>query len=460
MIIVGGAFLIAITSAAVAVAASELARDGSPSLTGSNQVLSLDDAVDDGPVDNVILLVGDGMGDSEITSARNYEYGIEGRLPGIDALPLTGQFTTHSLTKNGGPDYVADSAATGTAWATGTKTFDGAIGVDVEGKPKSSLLELAKKKGLGTGNVSTAAIHDATPAVQVAHVPSRSCSDPDEVADNCPESALENGGPGSIAEQLLTTRPDVSLGGGEEAFEEKAEAGEYADLTLLDQAQRRGFQLVDDLDALEAVDRADQKSPLLGLFAAGHLPVPSTGPKATLDGAEEAAVPCEPNDSRSASAPTLAQMTDKAISLLDENDQDGFFLQVEGASIDKKGHGADACGQIGSVIEFDDAVQAALKFAEKDERTAVLVTADHAQTSQIVQAGKRTRGLTVNLLTEEGAPMTLSYATGLKGESQEHTGSQVTISGYGPQAANVMGLNEQTDLFDMISRALRLQNQD
>jgi alkaline phosphatase len=182
------------------------------------------------------------------------------------------------------------------------------------------------------------------------------------------------------------------------------------------------------------------------------------GPKATRTGGEEPAVRCEPDDDRSSSQPTLAQMTEKALSLLDG--EKGFFLQVESASIDKSGHDADACGQIGEVIALDEAVQAARAFAEKDERTTVLVTADHGQASQIVQAGSNTRGLTATLLTNEGAPMTLSYGSAPKGEDQAHSGVQVPIAAEGPNAAAVADLNEQTDLFDLISRALRLQDVD
>jgi alkaline phosphatase len=439
-IAVGAVLLVVIASAAVAVATTGL---------GGND--------DEPAARNVILFVGDGMGDSEITSARNYEYGTGGRFPGIDALPHQGRFTTHSLNRDGSPDYVADSAATATAWATGTKTHDGAVGVDVDDQSRPTLLELAKKKGLRTGNVTTSAIQDATPAALMAHVPARSCQGPEETSETCPDSALENGGPGSITEQMLRTRPDVTLGGGFETLEEEAaESGEYAGVTLLEQAERRGFQLVEDADSLAAVETADQKSPLLGLFAEGNLPTSWVGPKATRTGGEEPAVRCELNDNRPSSLPSLAQMTEKAISLLDG--EKGFFLQVESASIDKSGHAADVCGQIGEMIALDEAVQAARAFAEKDARTTILVTADHAQASQIVQAGANTRGLTATLLTKEGAPMTVSFGSAVKGQSQAHTGVQVPIAGEGPNAAEVADLDEQTDLFDLISRLLRLKD--
>lgn len=157
-------------------------------------------------------------------------------------------------------------------------------------------------------------------------------------------------------------------------------------------------------------------------------------------------------------------MTGKAIDLLKSDKRGrwgkrgkGFFLQVEGASIDKQNHTANACGQIGEVIDLDEAVQAALAFAKKDGNTSVFVTADHAHTSQIVETGGDTPGLTATLKTNEGAPMMISYGTAAAGKSQQHTGSQLRIAGYGPQAANVAGLTDQSDLFFTIVRALGLQ---
>jgi alkaline phosphatase len=433
-----------------------------PSLPGGaarldgDQSKKVKKAIDAGKPDNVILIIGDGMGDSEITSARNYIHGAGGAFPGIDALPLTGQYTTYSLTKNGKSDYVPDSAATGSAWATGTKTYDNAISVDIRGAAQPTLLELAKKRGLKTGNVSTAEIQDATPAVQAAHISARSCYGPSKTSATCPEAALENGGPGSISEQILATRADVTLGGGAATFDEKATAGRYRGLALRDQAERRGYQVVGDASALKAVKRADQKRPVLGLFAPGNFPVRWTGPTATADGGKKAPARCEANPQRNAAMPSLADMTRTSIQLLN-NKSKGFFLQVEGASIDKQNHAADACGQIGETLDLDEAVKVALDFAKKDRHTTVIVTADHAHTSQIVEAGSTTPGLTANLLTNEGSPLTINYATSAKGGSQQHTGSQLRIAAYGPQAANVVGLTDQTDLFFTISRALKLK---
>ncbi len=144
-------------------------------------------SVKSGKAKNVILIIGDGMGDSEITVARNYLEGAGGAFPGIDALPLTGQMTHYSVNKDTGkPDYVPDSAATGTAWASGVKTYDNAVGIDRKGTPYPTLLELSKRAGLATGNVSTSEIQDATPAVQVSHISQRACYGPVVTVDQVP----------------------------------------------------------------------------------------------------------------------------------------------------------------------------------------------------------------------------------------------------------------------------------
>ena len=405
---------------------------------------------------NVILLIGDGMGDSEITAARNYAEGAGGYFKGIDALPLTGQYTHYALNKKTGkPDYVTDSAASATAWSTGVKTYNGALGVDIHEKDHQTILELAKSAGLATGNVSTAELQDATPAALISHVTSRKCYGPSVTSEKCPANALEKGGKGSITEQLLNARADVTLGGGAKTFAETTTAGEWQGKTLREQAQARGYQLVSDATTLAAITQANQDKPLLGLFSEGNMPVRWEGPKATYHGnIDKAAVTCTPNPKRDSSVPTLAQMTDKAISLLSSNEK-GFFLQVEGASIDKQDHAANPCGQIGETVDLDEAVQKALEFAKKEGNTLVIVTADHAHSSQIIPPETKAPGLTQALNTKDGAVMVMSYGNSEE-ESMEHTGTQLRIAAYGPHAANVVGLTDQTDLYYTMKAALGL----
>ncbi|UXY13432.1 alkaline phosphatase [Kosakonia sp. ML.JS2a] len=422
-----------------------------------DQTAALRDSLNDKPAKNIILLIGDGMGDSEITAARNYAEGAGGAFKGIDALPLTGQYTHYALDKKTGkPDYVTDSAASATAWSTGVKTYNGALGVDIHEKDHQTILEMAKAAGLATGNVSTAELQDATPAALVSHVISRRCYGPTVTSEKCALNALEKGGKGSITEQLLNARADVTLGGGAKTFSETATAGEWKGKTLREQAQARGYQLVGDASTLAAITEANQGKPLLGLFSDGNMPVRWEGPKASLHGnLDKPAVTCTPNAKRTDSIPTLAAMTEKAIELLSKNEK-GFFLQVEGASIDKQDHAANPCGQIGETVDLDEAVQKALEFAKKDGNTLVIVTADHAHASQIIAPDSKAPGLSQLLNTKDGAVMAMTYGNSEE-ESMEHTGAQVRIAAYGPHAGNVVGLTDQTDLFYTMKAALSLK---
>lgn len=412
-------------------------------------------AINNRHVKNIILIIGDGTSDSEITSARNYIKGASGYFLGIDALPFTGSYTTYALNKDKSIEYVTDSAASASAWATGVKTYNGALGVDIYDKPQISILALAKKAGYATGNVTTAELQDATPAALVSHVPKRKCYSPSSTTKLCPNEALENGGLGSISEQLLDARADVTLGGGMKSFQEKATAGKFQGKTLLEQAKIENYQVVIDKSELDKVVKSNQKQPLLGLFASGNLAVRWIGPEATHGGNKKPAERCQPNPEYKASTPSLKEMTDKAINLLKRNPK-GFFLQVESASIDKRNHEADACGQIGETLALDEAVQSALAFAKTNPDTLIILTGDHAHTSQIIPLDSPSPGKTAKLLTEDNALMVLNYATSDQG-SQEHTGSQVRVAAHGPRAANIVGLTDQTDLFFIMKNALDIK---
>jgi len=422
---------------------------------------SLKQAIINGRAKNVILLIGDGMGDSEITIARNYSVGAAGRLA-LDTLPLTGEYTTYSVQESNPklPDYVPDSAATGTAWATGTKTSNGRIsttaGTDQDLK---TILELAQERGFLTGNVSTAELTDATPAVLMSKVASRSCQGPQDMA-NCPQDKRSAGGPGSIAEQSIDRGVNVLLGGGKQRYDQAIDGGQFAGKTVVEAAQAEGYQVVTDASGLRS---AQAGTKLLGLFNSGNM---------SLEWGGDPAVPfpgsgsqrCKEN-LRPANEPSLADMTSKAIELLERRQgvqrsvkgKVGFFLQVEGASIDKRDHAANPCGQIGETVAFDRAVKVALDYAKSNPDTLVVVTADHGHTSQIIPNPTKTDyspGAYSTLITADEAQMTVNYATNLPGRSQEHTGTQVRIAAQGPQAAKVVGVIDQTDLFHIIARAI------
>lgn len=429
----------------------------------------LREAIDDGRARNVIMFLGDGMGDSEITIARNYQVGANGRL-WMDTLPLTGEYTTYAL-QEANPslvDYVTDSAASGTGWATGSKTSNGRVS-SVAGTGSTvtriqTILELAQRAGFKTGNVSTAEITDATPAVLDSHINDRGCQGPANMA-TCGPYKKENGGPGSIAEQTVDHHVDVVLGGGLARFQQTITGGPHVGKSVVQSAQLQGYNVVFDASSLAAAD-SDR---VLGLFNAGNMSLEWNGAQALpFPGSGfPAGQTCDENQ-RPSNEPSLADMTAKAIDLLDDaqgrrgRNRRGFFLQVEGASIDKQDHVEFPCQQIGETIAFDRAIRVALKFAETHPDTLIIVTADHAHTSQIVPVpGNEPLGRpgTLSTLLTKGdrSLMTINYGTRPHGQSQDHTGSEVRIVAQGPQAANVVGITNQTDLFHTMARALGLE---
>ena len=168
---------------------------------------------------------------------------------------------------------------------------------------------------------------------------------------------------------------------------------------------------------------------------------------AVAGGAGSATTKCTPQDR--GNQPTLAAMTTKAISLLDN--PNGFFLQVEGASVDKAEHERDICGAIGELEELDVAVKVALDYQKTHPETLVIVTGDHAHSTQIVPdnfGGSKT----ATVQAFDGDPMTVAYssayAPGDPAAQATHTGAQIRVAAIGPQASNVTGVIDQTDLFN------------
>lgn len=458
---------------------------------------------------NVVLFIGDGMGDSEITVARDYLKGANGHFDGLDAVGQpsalddvqagTGQYTTFSV-GNGSKDSavgkdgdgklvanpnpgkltpVTDSSASGSAWATGTKTYNNAVDVDIYGNPQLNLFELAKAAGKATGNVTTAEIQDATPAVLESHSSERACYGPqgktDGTSNNASKQCLinqlkENGGIGSISEQLLDTRADVTIGGGSKYFRQTVQGGEYKGKTVWEQAKEMGFQTVEnDPAAMNALQYKDGQ-PVLALMSDGNMPTKFNPSKATAKDPAKDANPtvCTPNaDWLGNQGSSLKDMTKKALDLLNDNpngQKNGFFLQVEGASIDKQDHAGNACGQIGETDDFDQAIAYAMQNVDLSN-TLVIVTADHAHTSQILNA-QPAYALSTVLKTADGNNMVVSYGTaqddsrdadgGYNGGDMEHTGTQLRIAASGPGAQRVIGLTDQTDNFYTIAGALGL----
>lgn len=413
---------------------------------------------------NVIVLIGDGMGISEVTASRYYQ-GAKNPL-NLDRLKVTGFNTTWSVKPGSGPNYLPDydseSASTATQWATGRKTIDGRLSqgpsaaANVPGQNYKNIAEVFRAQGKKTGNVTTSEVTDATPGAIAAHISQRGCQGPANMS-GCASEKKDNGGLGSVAEQSIDSRFDVILGGGRSRYLQTVTGGTHAGSTVVQSAQARGYRYVTDAAALNSL--SNDGKPVLGLFTNGNMSLEWSGPAASL-GKGNNPVACTENQ-RPAGEPALADMTTKALKLLDN--KKGFFLQVEGASIDKQDHASNACGQIGENIAFDKAVGAALDYQRTHRDTLVVVTADHSHTSMIVdeeaEGSEIPTGYSTNLTTKDGQTMSITYGTaGFGGAgnapvstppSQQHTGGAVPVWAAGPGAIDVLGTNDHTDLFDV-----------
>ena len=263
-------------------------------------------------VKNIIFLIGDGMGlasASMMQLENNYEPTI---FDSADNIALQ---KTYSL-----DNRVTDSAASGTALATGFKTNNTMLGQLPDGTNPESLMELAADKGKATGLVVTTYLQHATPGAFYAHVPSRH-----EYA--------------TISEQLLASDIDIAIGGGMAFFKERYNNHKKATKAITES----GFTLVESLDADMSGER------ILALLADKEI------------------------ENRTG---YLAKATAMAIEHLDNNDN-GFVLMVEGSLIDGMGHGNDAKGQQGEMRDFMEAIEVAVAYAREHTDTLVVVTADH-----------------------------------------------------------------------------------
>lgn len=410
---------------------------------------------------NVILIIGDGMDDQQISIARNYLVGTAGKLS-LDNLPVRSnvQVLTVSDRFPKHPLYVADSANSATSMASGVVTSKGRIGTTAgTDEDVVNIIELAQKRGIRTGVVTTASITDATPAAFYAHTNSRGCQNPAMMVNaefyprvfvDCSADLKSNGGKGSISEQLVNSGVDLMLGGGLKHFTLPSEGDGDEVIALAEQA---GYQLALNPKQLDSIDQGK----LLGLFSPSTMPVIWRGEGDRAAEQSEMTWPgmihwtlgeaidpepmrCEENP-QFTDLPTLLQMTDKALSILDSDDSD-FFLMIESASIDKQAHYRKTCGSIGELQQLNDALDSAMKYAESHPDTLILVTADHGHAAQIVPDTSLFAaspypiyrpGHLSRIITPQGQIMAVNYAT-TDFFTEEHTG--VTV----PLMANKVGV--------------------
>jgi alkaline phosphatase len=332
------------------------------------------DGSDEAPL-NVILMIGDGMGLAHLSTAM---YANGGELT-ITNLKTCGWVRTQSAT-----DFTTDSAASGTAYATGSKTHNGAIGVDVNDKPLKNLPEKLAKDGIISGVVTTDDMDGATPSSFFAHQPSRKMSD--EIWADLPYSKLV-----------------FFAGGSKESFES-------LDYETQDALEKQFF----------ITDVLDKRS--LKAKRVGYLP-----PKS-----ETASMSKGRGD-------FLPATTTAAIDFLESrsDDEKGFFLMVEGARIDKSSHDNDFPSMVKEVLDFDKAVEAAIRFAEKDGRTLVIISADHETGALSLRSGDPAEGKMKGAFSSGG-----------------HTAIPVPLFAYGPCSRNFMGVQENSDVSSKIEEIL------
>jgi len=280
---------------------------------------------------NIIFLIGDGMGVSQVFAGLTAN---KGRLY-LENCKYIGFSKTSS-----GDNYITDSAAGGTALSAGVKTYNGAIGVDMNKNPVKTILEEASEKGLATGLVSSSAITHATPASFISHQESRSSYE-------------------DIAADFLKTDIDVFIGGGLDHFNKRKDGR-----NLVEELKTKGYQIETDMQKIKKV----KKGKLAGFTAQVHNPRMNERGDMLPDAAET------------------------AINILSNNDK-GFFLMVEGSQIDWGGHAASTIYIVEDMLDFDQVIGQALEFAAKDKETLVIVTADHETGGMAITGGSMENGI-------------------------------------------------------------------
>lgn len=341
------------------------------------------------PVKNVILMIGDGMGFNTIVVTRTMVLGAHGKLT-IERLPVTGVIDNYTA-----GEFVGGSAATGTSLATGYKTNEYMVGQLPDGTPVLTILEAAQKEGMSTGLVVTATVTHATPAAFAAHVPYR-------------YSEVE------IANQLIESNLNVLFGGGRALFRSglsgyKTTRSDGRD--LVEEARKADYVYVETKDELFGLKAENDF--VLGLFNDGYL-------------------------ANEYPEPSLAEMTDVALEVLSQNEE-GFFLMVEGSQIDWGEEDNDIKYTIIEQLHFDLAIRSAIRFAMEDEETLVVVTADH-----------ETGGMFVSV----GPPNQLDGNIDIQWGTDDHNGNVVPVFAYGPHAERFMGWYDNTEIPKKIANIL------
>ena len=331
---------------------------------------------------NIIYMIGDGMGENIIQATQEkYANELYENKLAINYLTKVGTHSTYSAS-----DKITDSAAGGTALATGKKTSNYTVGLNADHtKEYQSVLELAAEKGKSTGIIATKSVTDATPAAFTAHVEDR---------------LMQNEIANQQLEKILDGTLDLVLGGGSEYYEY------YANEELLEEAEDKGVSYSKMWE-----DSLEDELPMIGLYARDAL------------------------NTSASYIPTLAEMTDLALNLLSE-DENGFFLMIEGSQIDSMAHDNELDKEMQEMYQFDSAIAVAMKFVALHPDTVLIVTADH-----------ETGGL---YFPEEGYGEGEHYI--YLSDYHTHINVPVFALGHGTQALG--GIMENTDIAGFVASLL------
>lgn len=294
---------------------------------------------------NIILMIGDGMGLTQVTAAM---YSNGGKPLHLENFPVTGLIKTHSSN-----NLITDSAAGATAFSCGCKTFNGAIAMNSKKQNCRTILEEAEANGLATGLVATSSITHATPAAFVGHTPSR--------------ANMED-----IARWFLKNEVDFVVGGGMRYFNERADGRD-----LLKDLLAKNYRISSFLEENLTPAKVSETQPFIW-FAHRDQPVSVKNGRDYLP---------------------LASMLAPQF-LKKRAAGKGFFLMIEGSQIDWGGHAMNAEQTITETLDFDQAIGEVLKFAEADGQTLVVVTADHETGGMAILNGSKEGALDIKFATD------------------------------------------------------------
>lgn len=292
---------------------------------------------------NIILLIGDGMGLTQISAAM---YSNNNRLA-LAKFPVIGFHKSHAAN-----ELITDSAAGGTAIACGIKTNNGNIGTDENGLPTLSILEELDSMKFSTGMIVTSTIVHATPAAFAAHRARREMYE-------------------EIALDYLDANVDLLIGGGRQYFQNR----EMDDRDLVNEFENKGYVVMDQLyTTMNKIKWPLDKNLLY--FTADKQPLTVSGGRNYLSFAVR-----------------------QGVQYLEQKSNKGFFLLVEGSQIDWMNHANDGRGVVMETLDFDRAIWEAIQYANRKGNTLVLVTADHESGGMSIEADSRMNKLKYGFTT-------------------------------------------------------------